>query len=156
MKPLTLSTPFPRPPNGVRIPPPPPCPLHPTKPCTPNGVRLLAGTCFPKDGGQSAQAGRRSAGHHLFYGTLSLNVGDSASSCRHWRNGAPRTRVKGEKMGGGWGACGSGAPFPPPIFSLFSPGGAHHSAADVRRRRNLQLIPCIYIFSSGPSFRRSR
>ena len=66
-----------------------------------------------------------------------LNVGDSASSYRHWRNGAPCTRVKGEKMGGGEGACGSGAPFPPPIFSLFSPGGAHHSAANAVSERNL-------------------
>ena len=51
-------------------------------------------------------------GHHLFYGTLSLNVGDSASSCRHWRNGAPRTGVKREKMGDGEGACGSRTPLP--------------------------------------------
>ena len=52
---------------------------------------------------------------------------------------------KGEKMGGGEGVCGSGTPFPPPIFSPFSPGGAHHSAADVRRRRNLHLVLCVSI-----------
>ena len=58
-------------------------------------------------------------------------------------------------MGGGEGDCGIGPPFPPPIFSLFSPGGAHHSAEAVRRggtsnspvcasaRRNLHLIPCV-------------
>ena len=45
----------------------------------------------------------------------------------------PRAWGQREKMGGGEGACGSGAPFPPPIFSPFSPGGAHHSAEAVRR-----------------------
>ena len=36
VKPLTLSTPFPRTPNGVRT---HPCSPHSTKPCTPNGVQ---------------------------------------------------------------------------------------------------------------------
>ena len=52
--------------------------------------------------------------------------------------------VKGEKMGGGEGVCDNGAPLPPPIFSPFSLSAARHSAADVRRRRNLQLASvCI-------------
>ena len=32
-------------------------------------------------------------------GNLSLNGGDSASSYRHWRNGAPHSRKKGEEDG---------------------------------------------------------
>jgi hypothetical protein len=40
VNPLPLSTPLPRTPNGVRI---PPYSLHSTKHCTPDGVRLLAG-----------------------------------------------------------------------------------------------------------------
>ncbi|MBR4911267.1 MAG: hypothetical protein IKZ54_00290 [Bacteroidales bacterium] len=59
MKPLTLSTPSPRTPDGVRISPYSP---HSTKPCTPDGVRLLAGSASQWRRVQSALAGRRSAG----------------------------------------------------------------------------------------------
>lgn len=65
---------------------------------------------------------------------MSLNGGDSARRWRVWRNGAPRTGVKGEKMGGGRKVSGNGSFSPPPIFSpLVSHGGAHHSAEAVRQ-----------------------
>ena len=35
-----------------------------------------------------------------FSGSLLLSVGDSASSCRHWRNGASHTGSKRKKKGG--------------------------------------------------------
>ena len=60
------------------------------------------------------------------------------------RNDGAAPGVKGEKMGGGEGVCDNGAPLPPPIFSPFSLSAARHSAADVRRRQNLQLASvCI-------------
>ena len=66
-----------------------------------------------------------------------LNVGDSASSCRHWRNGVPHTREKGEKMGGVREVPGNCSLSPPPIFSpLVSHGGTHHSAANAVSERN--------------------
>ncbi|MBR3573313.1 MAG: hypothetical protein IKN99_08695 [Bacteroidales bacterium] len=49
-----------------------------------------------------------------------MNGGDSASSYRHWRNGAPHTGNKGEKMGGGYETSGNGNFPPPPIFSPWS------------------------------------
>ena len=41
--------------------------------------------------------------------------------------------------------------FPPPLFS-----GARHSAADVRRRRNLPFSLVFHSLCGGPSFRRRR
>ena len=71
-------------------------------------------------------------------------VGGSARRYRVSRNDGAAPGVKGEKMGGGEGVCDNGAPLPPPIFSPFSLSAARHSAADVRRRRNLQLASvCI-------------
>ena len=37
------------------------------------------------------------------------------------------------------------SPFTAAHLSPFSPGGAHHSAADVRRRRNRHLVLCVSI-----------
>ncbi|MBR4648179.1 MAG: hypothetical protein IKO75_13790, partial [Bacteroidales bacterium] len=48
----------------------------------------------------------------LFEEILSLNGGDSASSYRHWRNGAPHSRKRGKKMGGGRETSGNGSYFP--------------------------------------------
>ena len=52
-------------------------------------------------------------------GSLLLNVGDSASSCRHWRNGASHTGSKREKKGGGGSVTGNGTLFPAAL--LFPP-----------------------------------
>jgi hypothetical protein len=44
--------------------------------------------------------------------SLLLIEGDSASSYRHWRNGAPHSRKRGKKMGGGRETSGNGSYFP--------------------------------------------
>ena len=70
LKPLPLSASFPRTPNDMRI---LPCSFHSTKPCTPDVVRLLAGSASQWRRVQSALAGRRSAGITMpRIGTVSL------------------------------------------------------------------------------------
>ena len=69
----------------------------------------------------------------LFWKNQSLNGGDSASSYRHWRNGVPHTREKGEKMGGGREASGNGR-FPPAAHLL--PLGLMRRGAPFRRERS--------------------
>ena len=68
------------------------------------------------------------------------------------RNDGAAHGVKGEKMGGGEGVCGNGAPLPPPIFSPFSLSAARHSAADVRRRRNPLLASERIIEAAPPPY----
>ena len=62
-----------------------------------------------------------------------MNGGDSASSYRHWRNGVPHTRKKGEKMGGGREASGNGR-FSPAAHLL--PLGLIRRRAPFRRERS--------------------
>ena len=57
-----------------------------------------------------------------FTESLLLNVGDSASSCRHWRNGALHTVAKkGKKKGGGGSVTGNGTLFPAALLFPSNP-----------------------------------
>ena len=69
-----------------------------------------------------------------------MNGGDSASSYRHWRNGAPHSRKKGEEDGRRSWNFRQRQLFPrrPSSSPVVSYGGAHHSAANVVSERNLQ------------------
>ncbi|MBR3558854.1 MAG: hypothetical protein IKN78_08300, partial [Bacteroidales bacterium] len=67
---------------------------------------------------------------------MSLNGGDSASSYRHWRNGALHSRGKRGKTGGGWRVTGNGTVFPAARLSLPISGTAHHSVWPGRDSHN--------------------
>ncbi|MBR4647057.1 MAG: hypothetical protein IKO75_08115 [Bacteroidales bacterium] len=62
-----------------------------------------------------------------------MNGGDSASSYRHWRNGAPHSRKRGKKMGVGRETSGNGSYFP---AAHLLPLGLIRRCAPFRRERS--------------------